>query len=77
MEAERSPALSSARAEDPALAAFIERPQADCSNRRYFSSIESGILPVNWEKIFVSSKIKEYNFKQAEDIARISIAGGP
>jgi hypothetical protein len=44
------PTVSLARGRPRALAAFVERPQAACSNRRYIYSLERAIVAVN-EKI--------------------------
>jgi hypothetical protein len=41
------PAVSLARGGPRALAAFVKRPQAACSNRRYIYFLETGIEPVN------------------------------
>jgi hypothetical protein len=45
------PAVSLARGGPRALAAFVERPQAACSNRRYIYSLETRMQTVN-EKIY-------------------------
>jgi hypothetical protein len=44
------PAVSLAKGRPRALAAFVERPQAVCSNRRYIHSLERAMTAVN-EKI--------------------------
>jgi hypothetical protein len=41
------PADSLARGRPRALAAFVERPQAACSNRRYILSLERAATAVN------------------------------
>jgi hypothetical protein len=41
------PAVSFARGRPGALAAFVERPQAASSNRRYIYSLERVIVAVN------------------------------
>jgi hypothetical protein len=41
------PAVSLARGRPRALAAFVERPQAACSNRRYVYSLERAVTAVN------------------------------
>jgi hypothetical protein len=50
MKAGFLPAVSLARGGPRALAAFVERPQAACSNRRYIYSLKTRKKTVN-EKI--------------------------
>jgi hypothetical protein len=59
----------------PALAAFVERPQADCSNRRYDYSIKSPDFAVNSSNFPFMADMETFVLNPSRLTARLFLRG--